>query len=299
MDADSEDNGRLFYNITEGDSRFSIDENGTISTSEPIHGDESYALTVQATDRGTPPQFSASRVVLTASGAKKPSNSTNHAPLIAGKKADYVIPISDADQVGLTVGKLEASDEDGDDLWWSISSGNEDFVFDIRQDTGQILLAKKVENLKTRELKLNVSVTDGILWDHSTVIIQASQQVTKRPRFSAGHYQTMVSEKVAVGTQIYTLKATGEALTTKPLIFSMFSVDDIAMEDKLRVEPSSGNVIVMEALDYETAKRIQGVVQVQQANMKSFATFTVDVSDENDNPPQFVQHSSRVTVDER
>lgn len=299
VDADEGENSRLSYNVTEGDPRFSIDEHGNIRTSEAIHGDESYALTVQATDHGTPSQqFAATRVVLTANGGKKVKKAMNLAPVIAGKKTDYVIPISDADQVGLTVGKLEASDADGDDMWWSISSGDPDSVFDVRAENGQLLLAKKVELLKRGELRLNVSVTDGQDWDHTTVIIQVSRQISQRPKFSASHYQTDVSEKVAVGTQIYTLKATGESLGTKPLVFNLFSVDDVAMEDKIRVEPSSGNVIVMEPLDFEAARKIRAVVQVQQANMKSFATFMVNINDENDNAPYFVDRNTLAFVDE-
>uniref|UniRef100_A0A1I7T8F6 Protocadherin Fat 1 n=1 Tax=Caenorhabditis tropicalis TaxID=1561998 RepID=A0A1I7T8F6_9PELO len=70
------------------------------------------------------------------------------------------------------------------------------------------------------------------------------------------------------------------------------------MEDKIRVEPSSGNVIVMEPLDFETARRIRAVVQVQQANMKSFATFLVNINDENDNSPYFVDHTLWAFVDQ-
>ncbi|EGT52030.1 hypothetical protein CAEBREN_12407 [Caenorhabditis brenneri] len=299
VDADEGENSRLTYNITEGDPRFSIDEHGNIIASEAIHGDESYAMTVQATDHGSPSQqFAATRVVLTAIGGKKTKKTKNSPPVISGKKTDYVIPISDADQVGLTVGKLEATDADGDDLWWSISSGDPDSVFDVRPENGQLLLAKKVELLKRGELRLNVSVTDGQDWDHTTVIIQVSRQISQRPKFSASHYQTDVSERVAVGTQIYTLKATGETLGTKPLVYNLFSVDDVAMEDKIRVEPSSGNVIVMEPLDFEAARRIRAVVQVQQANMKSFATFLVNINDENDNAPYFVDHTAWAFVDE-
>lgn len=298
VDIDEGDNAKLSYNVTEGDPRFSIDENGNIITSEAIHGDESYALTLQATDHGSPSQqFAATRVVLTAIG-QKGKKTKNSPPVIAGKKSDYVIPISDADQVGLTVGKLEAIDADGDDLWWGISSGDPGSVFDVRQDTGQLLLAKKVELLKRGELRLNISVTDGQDWDHTTVIIQVSRQITKRPSFSADSYTTMISEKVAVGTQIYTLKATGETLGTKPLVYSLFNVDNIAMEDKIRVEPSSGNVIVMESLDFETAKEIRAVMQVQQANMKSFIKLKVQITDENDNAPYFVDHSFTAFVDE-
>ncbi|CAI2349826.1 unnamed protein product [Caenorhabditis sp. 36 PRJEB53466] len=302
VDPDTEKNALLSYNITEGDPRFSIDDHGNILTSEAIHDDESYALTVQATDHGIIPQFAATRVVLTAAiGKEKNRTSTNMAPVISGKKLDYVIPISDADQVGLTVGKLEATDIDGDELWWSITSGNENFVFDIRKDNGQLMLAKKVKLLNRGEMRLNVSVTDGQYWDHTTVIIQVSRQVSQRPKFSASHYQTDVSERVAIGTQIYTLKATGETsgYGTKPLVYSLFNANDIAMADKIRVEPSSGNVIIMESLDFEAAKQIQAVVQVQQASMKSFATFILRINDENDNPPLFVDKVAYALVDEK
>ncbi|UMM23352.1 hypothetical protein L5515_004116 [Caenorhabditis briggsae] len=300
VDIDEGENAHLSYNVTEGDPRFSIDENGNIMTSEAIHSDESYALTLQATDHGSPSQqFAATRVVLTAVGSsQKTKKSKNSPPVISGKKSDYVIPISDADQVGLTVGKLEATDADGDDLWWNIFSGDSDSVFDVRQDTGQLLLAKKVELLKRGELRLNISVTDGQDVDHTTVIIQVSRQISQRPAFSANRYDTLVSERVAVGTQIHTLKATGENLGTKPLVYSLFSIDDIAMEDKIRVEPSSGNVIVMEPLDYEVASQIRAVVQVQQANMKSFSKLILEVTDENDNAPYFVEHTAWAFVDE-
>uniref|UniRef100_A0A8R1DPU5 Uncharacterized protein n=1 Tax=Caenorhabditis japonica TaxID=281687 RepID=A0A8R1DPU5_CAEJA len=303
VDADSGLNADLYYNITEGDPRFSIDENGNIATSEIIHADESYALTVQATDCGINSQFSATRVILTASGntnvSKKPSTN-NSVPTISGKKSDYVIPISDADQVGLTVGKLEAIDEDGDDLWWEIISGNVKSVFDIRKDNGQLLLAKKVENLERGEIKLNISVTDGIYSDYTIVTIQVSRQITQRPRFSASHYQTDVSERTAIGTQIYTLKATGETSGpgSKPLVYSLFSIDDVAMEDKIRVEPSSGNVVIMEPLDFEKSRHFHAIVQVQHAGLRSFATFLVNINDENDNAPFFVEKTRSLFVDE-
>nr|ACI49172.1 hypothetical protein Csp3_JD01.004 [Caenorhabditis angaria] len=299
VDLDEGINAEIFYNITEGDSRFSIDENGIIRAVSMIHGDESYALTVQATDRGSPPQFAATRVVLTAIGGR-PKKLNNKAPQISGKKADYIIPISDADQVGLTIGKLEAIDEDGDELWWNITGGDNIHNFDVKRDNGQLLLAKKVDNLKRGELRLNISCTDGFETDHTSVIIQVARSPLHRPKFSASHYQTDISEKTAVGTQIYTLKASGEDMGpgTKPLVYSIFSIEDVAMEEKIRVEPSSGNVIIMEPLDFETSRQIRAIVQVRQANFKNFATLIVNVIDENDNAPKFSQSNQIAFVDE-
>ncbi|KAK5966297.1 hypothetical protein GCK32_008888, partial [Trichostrongylus colubriformis] len=99
-DIDAGKNAELFYNITDGDPKFSIDENGYISTSVPMKADEVVTLTIQATDRGLPAQMTQTRAILTAVAApKKAKGSVNRAPHFA-EGMTRKIPVSDADQVG-------------------------------------------------------------------------------------------------------------------------------------------------------------------------------------------------------
>ncbi|CAD6197559.1 unnamed protein product [Caenorhabditis auriculariae] len=299
FDMDEGQNAVLSFEIVEGDERFSISNSGEIKTSRAIHDDESYALKIRAIDGGVPSQSTETKVILTAVALKK-KTSKNKKPTIGDKKTDYVIPISDADQVGLTVEMLKAEDEDGDYLWWRISGGNVNDSFEVRRDTGSLLLAKKVETLARGEIRLNVTVSDGTDEDTTTVIIQVSRSPSLRPQFSASHYTTEVSEKTAVGTQIYTLKANGEDVGpgTKPLVYNVYTIEQLDMEDKIRIEPSTGNVLVMEPLDFESSKEIRAVVSVRQGALANFATLLIRISDDNDNAPRFMAKKVQATVSE-
>ncbi|KAJ1372472.1 hypothetical protein KIN20_034640 [Parelaphostrongylus tenuis] len=81
-DADIGMNAELFYNITDGDSRFTIDENGYIAATTPMKANEVSTLTIQATDRGRPAQMTQARVILTAlaSSQRAANDSDNRAP---------------------------------------------------------------------------------------------------------------------------------------------------------------------------------------------------------------------------
>uniref|UniRef100_A0A0K0DCV7 Cadherin domain protein n=1 Tax=Angiostrongylus cantonensis TaxID=6313 RepID=A0A0K0DCV7_ANGCA len=287
-DVDSQSPSPLRYKITKGDpqSFFRIDDHtGYITTSGSRRLDRETqrehelsvevcdsgepqlcstvpvvvsTLTIQATDRGRPAQMTQARVVLTAVAAPQRANdSDNRAPQFL--KNTEKIPVSDADQVGFTIGKLEAMDPDGDAVWWSIIDGNLNETFSLKADSGLLQLSKPVENVlqNVSVVILSIQISDGQLNETSKVrhklsfcnaislftslpvVVELSRSSTIRPQFSAQHYKTQISEKTAVGTQIYTVRArTSDAVSTvKPLLYGIHSIEDTEMEDKLRVEP--------------------------------------------------------------
>ncbi|PIO59084.1 cadherin domain protein, partial [Teladorsagia circumcincta] len=122
------------------------------------------------------------------------------------------------------------------------------------------------------------------------VTVELSRSPTSRPMFSAQHYKTQISEKTAIGTQIYTVRARSSDMsrTSKPLVYGIHSVEDTGMEDKLRVEPSTGSVLVMEPLDFEVCREIRAIIYARQGTLTSYVTLTVTVTDDNDNAPRFV-----------
>ncbi|KAK6741188.1 hypothetical protein RB195_009193 [Necator americanus] len=299
-DADVGKNAELFYNITDGDSRFSIDNSGYITTSVPLTADEVVTLTIQATDRGLPAQMTQTRVVLTAVGLPQRSKGVeNRAPSFA-KNDGRKIPVSDADQVGFTIAKIEATDPDGDAVWWSIEAGNVNETFALRPDSGLLQLAKPVETLShnVTSIVLTIKISDGQLNATSEITIELSRSATSRPQFSAQHYKTQVSEKTAVGTQIYTVRAKSSVSgkSAKPMVYGIHSVEDSSMEDKLRVEPTTGSVLVMESLDYEVCREIRAIIFARQGTLTNYVTLTVTVMDDNDNAPRFVHKDYSVTV---
>ncbi|VDL72367.1 unnamed protein product, partial [Nippostrongylus brasiliensis] len=299
-DIDAGKNAELFYNITDGDSKFSIDENGYISTSTPLKPDEVSTLAIQATDRGLPAQMTQTRVILTAvAAAERPKGTTNRAPQFS-KGMTRKIPVSDADQVGLTIGKLEAVDPDGDTIWWSIAGGNVNETFSLKPDSGLLQLAKSFDSLPANatSVVMTVRVSDGQMDDSTEITVELSRLPITRPVFSAQHYKTQISEKTAIGTQIYTVRAKSSDVSRipKPLVYGIHSMEDSGMEDKLRVEPTTGSVLVMESLDYELCREIRMIIYARQGTLTSYATLTVTVTDDNDNAPRFVHKDYSVSL---
>lgn len=70
-----------------------------------------------------------------------------------------------------------------------------------------------------------------------------SRSPQRRPRFTAQHYRTQISEKTPVGTTIYTVKAIVDesGLThktaNKMIVYGIHSVENLAAADKLRIDP--------------------------------------------------------------
>ncbi|KIH42495.1 cadherin domain protein, partial [Ancylostoma duodenale] len=299
-DIDAGKNAELFYNITDGDSRFTIDEDGYITTSVPLKADEVVTLTIQATDRGLPAQMTQTRAILTAVALpQRTKGAANRAPSFA-KNDGRKIPVSDADQVGFTIAKIEAIDPDGDAIWWSIESGNVNETFALRSDNGLLQLAKPIETLahNVTSVILTIKISDGQLNATSEIAVEVSRSPTSRPQFSAQHYKTQISEKTAIGTQIYTVRAKSNASgkSSKPLVYGIYSVEDTGMEDKLRVEPTTGSVLVMESLDYEVCREIRAIIFARQGTLTNYVTLTVTVTDDNDNAPRFVHKDYSVTL---
>lgn len=74
------------------------------------------------------------------------------------------------------------------------------------------------------------------------MVIGVSRNSLKRPRFSASHYKTQVSETTAVGSLIYSLKATVQSSsapksrTKRFITYSIKAVESIAAKNKFRID---------------------------------------------------------------
>uniref|UniRef100_A0A915BTY2 Cadherin domain-containing protein n=3 Tax=Parascaris TaxID=6254 RepID=A0A915BTY2_PARUN len=304
VDEDEGINAQLFYNVTSDDGRFTIDESGMISVIEPLKGDEIAPLTIQATDMGHPYNTASARIILTAIARKSSEKESNRKPRLLNQHHWSRLPISDADNVGETIGLIEAEDPDGDQLWWTITAGNLNSTFAIRCDAGELLLARPLEyvNLSVTEFHLEFSVSDGIDRENGKIVVEVSRSPQRRPRFTAQHYRTQISEKTPVGTTIYTVKAIVDesGLThktaSKMIVYGIHSVENLAAADKLRIDPSSGNVVVMESFGKDVAREFSVIVSARNGQMSNYAILSISLLDENDNPPKFLQSEYSVKL---
>ncbi|WP_194977130.1 PKD domain-containing protein, partial [Aquiflexum lacus] len=83
--------------------------------------------------------------------------------------------------IGTTVGLVEASDADNDDLLYSITAGNNEGIFSINENTGEITTAVEIEFNSSPQYILTVAVSDGIEIVEANITINITEVITTGP----------------------------------------------------------------------------------------------------------------------
>ncbi|CAG9538889.1 unnamed protein product [Cercopithifilaria johnstoni] len=294
IDNDEGQNGRLLYNFIEADPRFTIGSDGEIITSESLKENESYQLTVKASDMGQPSQISPPVLVTLNAIGRHAKTIENGKPKLLNANRWDRLSISDADSIGETIGVIEAEDPDGDQLWWKIIDGNPNNTFAISCDSGELYLAKSIDFIMKNitEVRLKFTVSDDLNTTEGMVLIEISRKHRSRPEFDTQYYQIPVSKIAPVGTVVHTLKATIEQLngsiSDRRIIFGIHMVEDIAVADKLRVNPSSGEVVIAEPLNNIVTNLFTLVVYARFNQMINYAMLAISLYGETKTPPKFV-----------
>lgn len=159
--SDNDADQTLLYSIIEGNENgyFSIDpQTGNITaTSSEVVSLTSVNLTVQVTDNAAEPLSSTSLVTITFTG--EVAANVNNAPTID----DQTINVNEEEFTNNIIGKVEATDIDnGQELTYSIVSGNTNNIFTIDPQTGELTsISGDIFNSSTLSYKLEIMVTDN------------------------------------------------------------------------------------------------------------------------------------------
>ena len=162
-DPDSGENGKVSFRIPSNFSSFPfhIFENGTMITTEELdHEDQSqYVLEVVAFDHGDEPQQKAIPVFITV------KDENDNAPTIDFPEGDNdTVTIPNSAKINQTLTTIRAHDPDAKEnqrLTYTISSGNDDGVFHINENSGDIFLQKTVGSGDVMHYILTISVRDN------------------------------------------------------------------------------------------------------------------------------------------
>ena len=188
----------LTYSITAGtdSARFSINQNSgalTFKTAPDFEtpgdqgGDNVYGVIVTASD-GTNSAIQTITVTVT---------DVNEAPVIAAQ----TFSITENAAAGTTVGIVAATDEDdGDDLTFSITSGNVGNAFVINENTGEITVAGTIDHETTPTYTLTVQVSDGDISANAAVTINVTNVNDNDPMITSPATVNVVEGTTAVLT---------------------------------------------------------------------------------------------------
>jgi hypothetical protein len=192
------------------------------------------------------------------------------------------------------VGKVGASDQDGQALTYSILSGNNENIFMINAANGEIMVANgSLLDFETRQYySLTVGVSDGVDQTTVTVTIQINDLNDNHP--VAQGFTKNIDENLANGTAVGKVTATDDDANSR---FS-YKITAGNQDGAFVIDKDSGEVTVADSskLDYETIKTFSLTIQVNDGVHTTETLATIHLNNLNDNKP--VAEDAVFNVDE-
>ncbi|KAL1394428.1 hypothetical protein pipiens_003054 [Culex pipiens pipiens] len=300
-DVDSEGNAAIRYAISPPSPGFAIDElTGQLFVNmSQVNRARSGTLylTVVATDSGRP-QLSSSTTVRLELKSKSKANphfiqnqyrlSVNEdAP--TGTVITNLIPKAIADQPDVS-----------SSIAFEIIDGNEDGAFEISYPSGAILLVKPLDREKIDYYELRLVVTEpGARMVYKGMNMTSAIRVTitvedandNAPEFQPGPYEVSISESAAIKYSIAMISAVDADLVNSPnseVVYQIISGNDGGM---FSIDLITGLLYINNNLDYDRGQ-IQYNLVIRACDSYvvpkcSIHPFIINLTDENDNEPQF------------
>ncbi len=287
IDKDTGDNGRITYSIKSGrgKAKFRIHpDTGIVYAAKTFEAGAEFDLQVRAEDNGTPKKTSTASVHIAV--VPIPEESL-HPPVL--KSPDQHVEVTETDAPGYLVAYFIATDEDNDQLWYDIVSGDEHNEFYIGRDNGNILLAKMLDWERKKEYNLTISISDGVHTIYTQLYVSVIDINDHRPEFTEPLYQVDISENVEAETEILRLHAT-DADEDKKLFYSLHAARDPISLKLFRVDSVTGSIILSQKLDRELISEHILIVIVKDQGTpakRNYAKVIITVHDYNDHAPEF------------
>uniref|UniRef100_A0A3Q3D844 FAT atypical cadherin 1a n=1 Tax=Hippocampus comes TaxID=109280 RepID=A0A3Q3D844_HIPCM len=245
-----------------------------------------YNLTLQAKDKGSPPQFSSAKLVHVTSPQFKTGP-----PVF--EKAVYRVNLSEFAPVHTPVVMVTALPKHPR-LKYAFSHKSDRFT--INPDTGLISTAAPISANAAVRFELDVTASGGKA--ATKVIVDVIDVNNNAPEFQQTSYRAGVDENAPVGTSVVTVKAVD--LDRGENGYVTYSITNINPQPFV-IDYFSGVISTSELLDYELMPRIYSL-KVRASDWGSpfrrevEAVVTVTLNNLNDNQPLFENVDCDVTV---
>lgn len=197
---------------------------------------------------------------------------------------------------GSVVCAVRATDEDSEmnaELHYSLYGLNSD-LFSISLHSGTVFTTSALQ--RTQDIIVNIRVEDAgenPKFDTTTMSVRF-QNISDFPEMDVDVLSYSLSEDKPVGTIVTVVSAA--SVRAEPVSFYLASGN---FEDVFHVEQLSGALTVENPLDYENRKEFTLLVEARDSGSPPFSSFVeihINISDVNDNFPQFTQAEYRCEV---
>ena len=285
-DADSHvgEFGSVFYALQSGGDEFTIAPGTGEITVNTLNLDREtvslYTLTVVATDYGVSARSSTANVVTI-------TDENDNAPSFQQLVYQSNIREDAQNQSEVITVLATDADEPGNSNSIIDYSLNDTSVFTIGSNSGTIRLASSLNFETTPVYELTVIASDrgspSSLTGAATVVINVVNVNDEPPMLSVNQSQSLnLSEFTTVLTEIIQYTVVGES-SNETITYSLNG----SQSDDFAINSTTGAVVLVQSLDYETIQFYSLNVFVNDSRFVSTSQLNITVLDENDNIPQF------------
>ncbi|XP_041947685.1 protocadherin Fat 3 isoform X2 [Alosa sapidissima] len=249
-----------------------------------------HVLTIMVKDQEFPYYRDLARIFVVVEDAN------DQAPYFTSTVYDGVVFESAA--VGTPVLQVTALDKDNGrngELIYSVEAGNTGGAFNIDPLTGVLSVARELDLTSVGYYTVTVRAIDGgtpPLSATATVRIAVALSVISSPKFTQQEYQAEITENVAVGSYVTTVSA----ISRTALIYDIVQGNS---ERRFGINRYTGVITTQRLLDFEASAFYTLIIEaVNMAEIASNATVSIQIVDDNDNPPVFWQLRYTGTISE-
>ncbi|XP_035505640.2 protocadherin Fat 2 isoform X2 [Scophthalmus maximus] len=297
IDGDLGENGSIMYSLEDDHDLFRIDPDvGDVSLKRPLDFEalNKYVLTVSATDEGGEPTHSTgARLTIQVRNRTNPVFQTLLYPL---KVPESVPPFT-------TILHVQARNPEGYRLIYNLEEENASKHFHIDFKTGALTVTNPLD-YETQTLHvLTVRATDSVTgtFSEASIEIEVEDVNDNAPVFSKLMYSVNIAEGLPVGTPVIQLSASDrDSGRNKDFAFKMVRTEGNET-DFFEIDPHSGLIVTKQVLDHENTKHFNLKIKAADNGtvpLAAEASVFVNVTDVNDNPPDFVSSQYDATLDE-
>ncbi|EEC18238.1 cadherin-repeats domain-containing protein [Ixodes scapularis] len=294
IQATDKDGNKIVYAISDGDAEyFGIEsDTGKLYVKKNLESRTSYTIVVTATDNGVPENRTLGVQVTV---FVKEVN--NYPPVFS--HSSYKGTVLEKYATDRVIIKLFATDKDlqNNTITYNITSGNDEGIFVIDHETGDIRVNPETINLldydRKKQFVMLVQAKDSHntpLFGLSMVTIDVLDSNDHAPTFSKTAYSASLPENLPSGHCFLSIQAS-----------SGDSVDQVTYEIlnkdiPFTVNGRTGDVCTSQVLDRERRDSYEFAVAASDGKFDMKAPVSIEVVDENDNPPRFEKERYSVSI---
>uniref|UniRef100_A0A8C7FUQ2 FAT atypical cadherin 2 n=1 Tax=Oncorhynchus kisutch TaxID=8019 RepID=A0A8C7FUQ2_ONCKI len=295
-DRDLGENGSVIYLLEEDFDLFRIDPYvGDVSLQRPIdfEATNKYTLTVLATDEGSPSWTTSAELSITVRNRTNPIFQTLLYPL---KVPENISPFT-------TILHVQARNPEGYRLIYNLEEKNASKNFHIDFKTGVLSVTDLLDYESQTMHLLTVRATDSVTgsFSEAAVELEVEDVNDNAPVFSKLTDTVDIPEGLPIGTSVLQISATDrDSGRNRDLTFHILGMWENET-DFFKIDPQSGLIVTTQVLDYEKTKHFQlKITAIDNGTnpLSSDAYVIVNVTDVNDNPPNFSKTHYQATLDE-